>query len=97
MDGYETGCSLVDLCRSCRRLQLHTVLVTDRTCSVTLASSFSLIRENLMRAYKNLAAKIGGLLLALTIVGTSLPAFAVNDCDLDNDNITDASCCHRHC
>ena len=46
----------------------------------------------LMRMRKNLAAKIGGFLLASLIAGTSLPAFAANDCDLDNDHITDATC-----
>ena len=44
-----------------------------------------------MRMRKNLAAKIGGFLLASLIAGTSLPAFAANDCDLDNDHITDAT------
>ncbi|WP_122606664.1 hydrolase [Pseudomonas viridiflava] len=45
-----------------------------------------------MRMRKSLAAKIGGFLLASLIAGTSLPAFAANDCDLDNDHITDATC-----
>ncbi|EGH27134.1 serine-aspartate repeat-containing protein [Pseudomonas amygdali pv. mori str. 301020] len=45
-----------------------------------------------MRVYNALTAKIGGLLLVLTMVGTSLPAYAVNDCDMDNDNSTDARC-----
>ncbi|MEE5168350.1 hypothetical protein [Pseudomonas alliivorans] len=42
-----------------------------------------------MRVRKNLAAKIGGFLLASLIAGTSLPAFVGNDCDLDNDHSTD--------